>query len=547
MAPQPAASAGSVALQPAAAAGPSDPDVDAGPATVEDTELATPVAEPVPGTAERVTPDAPIAFDPPGGGFIVPFELRLSTRLPNAEIHYTLDGTLPTNASPLYDAPIMVSATSLVRARATSETRATPTIQHSYLRLAEDAAEASSNLPLMVVHRLGHAPPDVESHEFVSAVFAVFEPQDGRARLAGPATWSGRLGVKVRGRTSRSQPKRSFTIELRGEQEEDLPLPLMGMPAEGDWVLYAPYTRDRSMMRNALMYELSRRMGRYAPRTRFCELYFVSDHADVQAQDYAGVYVLTERVTRGDERIDIHKLGTSLTGGYIMQVDDPDAPEEAFSAADQTFVYVDPDYDEITNAQASYLKEYLNGWNRAIRSDDGTDPENGNAYQALMDIPSFVDHHILNLLAKNPDAFRLSAYYYKDRSGPLCAGPIWDMELGLGNRDDKRSLDPASLDPLLSTEYFMLPPYDALFARPSFVEAYWQRWDELLETTLTAHAVRELLADYQHQLSEAELRNRTRWPDMTPANGDLGLEAYRLSNWLDMRLQWIHAELGLLQ
>jgi CotH kinase protein len=407
------------------------------------------------------------------------------------------------------------------------------------------------------VHMLGKAPPAVASRDFVGAVFAVFEPREGRARLNGAATWTGRLGVKVRGRSSRRQPKPSYTIEIRGDDEEDLPIPLLGMPREGDWVLYAPYVLDRSLVRNALMYELSRRIGRYAPRTRFCELYFVANHADLQSADYAGVYVLTERLTRGDERIDVHKLTPSavapsaVTGGYVVKVDDPDVPGEAFSAADRTFVYVEPHYDEIVPEQAAYISEYLASWHRAISADDGFDPLTGNAFDALMDIPSFVDHHILNMFGKNPDAFALSAYYHKDRGGPLQAGPLWDMDLGLGNVDDpykglRRSFEPTEWGPMLGHALFTRTPYADLFKHPEFTEAYWTRWEELLASTLTTHTVREVFAGYAVELAEAELRNRTRWPEMAPASGSFEAELDVLGNWVEARLQWIHTQIGVL-
>lgn len=72
-------------------------------------------------------------------------------------------------------------------------------------------------------------------------------------------------------------------------------------------------------MRNALSYDLSRRLGQYASRTRFCEL-FVDN-------TYQGIYILTEKIKRGKDQVDISKLseadtsGMALTGGYILKID----------------------------------------------------------------------------------------------------------------------------------------------------------------------------------------------------------------------------------
>jgi hypothetical protein len=502
---------------------------------------------------------ASVTFDPPGGGFADSMQLRLRAGgyFANAELHYTLDGSLPTADSPVYSAPITLSATTLVRARALRDGDSSATFNQTYVRVAEDAQSADSNLPLMVVHMLGGEAPDPFSHEFVPATFELFDASAGRARLLGPATWSGRLGVKVRGRTSRMRPKHNYTIEVRGDDDDDLKLPLLGMPPEGDWVLYAPYDHDRVFVRNALMFELSRRIGRYAPRTRFCELYFVADHSDLRAADYAGVYVLTERITRGEDRVDVAKLKpttvsqSGVTGGYIFQIDVPDVPEEQFSAGGLNFVYVEPGYDEITALQSSYLTEYLDSWGRAIRSEDGVDPVTANRFDALMDSSSFIDHHILNMLAKNPDAFELSTYFYKDRGGPLNAGPLWDMELGVGNPDDvyegqARSVSPADWGPGSGETLFMRAPYDVLFEHPEFVEAYWSRLNTLLDTTLSAELVRGLLASYAAELREAEPRNSARWPEMAPRSGSLDGDMNSLGDWVEARLQWMRTQIGML-
>ena len=64
-------------------------------------------------------------------------------------------------------------------------------------------------------------------------------------------------------------------------------------------MLYAPYDWDKSMLHNAFAYDLSRRIGRYAPRTQFCKLFLVAGgNTKVTMASYAGVYVFTERLTR---------------------------------------------------------------------------------------------------------------------------------------------------------------------------------------------------------------------------------------------------------
>ena len=60
-----------------------------------------------------------------------------------------------------------------------------------------------------------------------------------------------------------------FHVFERGENNN---VKLLGLPEENDWILYAPWS-DKSLLRNVLIYSLSNEMGRYAPRSKFVELY----------------------------------------------------------------------------------------------------------------------------------------------------------------------------------------------------------------------------------------------------------------------------------
>src|SRR5687767_8188556 len=106
-------------------------------------------------------------------------------------------------------------------------------------------------------------------------------------RLRAPGH-EGAAEIRLRGNFSRTLPKKPYRLEL----EDDAPL--LGMPADDDWVLNAAYY-DRTLMRNALAYAVSRSIGRYAPRTRFVEL-------SIRGRS-RGVYVLMERLELHPRRV----------------------------------------------------------------------------------------------------------------------------------------------------------------------------------------------------------------------------------------------------
>ncbi len=60
-------------------------------------------------------------FDPPGGSFESPVDVVLSSAIPGASIHYTLDGMEPDENSPVYQSPLHIEQSTLVRARSYKE------------------------------------------------------------------------------------------------------------------------------------------------------------------------------------------------------------------------------------------------------------------------------------------------------------------------------------------------------------------------------------------------------------------------------------------
>jgi uncharacterized repeat protein (TIGR03806 family) len=61
---------------------------------------------------------APPSISPQGGTFAQPVEISLTASEPGAEIRYTLDGSVPGTTDTLYEKPIRLSATAIVRTRA---------------------------------------------------------------------------------------------------------------------------------------------------------------------------------------------------------------------------------------------------------------------------------------------------------------------------------------------------------------------------------------------------------------------------------------------
>jgi hypothetical protein len=92
-----------------------------------------------PGAVDTKKPYAAdvVRIVPSGGNYGAPFDVTLSTRTPQATIHYTIDHTDPTSSSPVYTKPIHVDTTTVVKAIAVAPNRSPSFLRfESYLIFA---------------------------------------------------------------------------------------------------------------------------------------------------------------------------------------------------------------------------------------------------------------------------------------------------------------------------------------------------------------------------------------------------------------------------
>ncbi len=276
------------------------------------------------GEAKERSRVPPPVFSVSGGAFTNDVTLRLETTVPATTVRFTLDGTEPTAAAPSFTAPLVLTNTVVVRARAfTADGAMGVVVSHSYILLEAELLEFHSNLPLVILNSFGREIP----HEAKLVASArIIDLRDHRATLLGAAQWDGRGLVNIRGRASLRYPKRSYTLKVVDEEDEALQVSPLGLPKESDWVLYAPYP-DKTLMRDVLAYELSNQIGRWAPRTRFVEVFVNESGGKLKARDYVGVYVLEEKVKRDKNRVNMERLDLAdnaepnVSGGYIFKKD----------------------------------------------------------------------------------------------------------------------------------------------------------------------------------------------------------------------------------
>lgn len=405
---------------------------------------------------------------------------------------------------------------------------------------AQDAAvqdtTLSSILPLVLIETDGQAIPDEPK---VMARMRVVDNGPGRRNKVGdpPSGYEGWVGIELRGSSSQRFPKKQYSVETRHEDASNRNVALLGFPEENDWVLHAPYS-DKSLMRNALAYEIARRTGRYAPRTRFCEVLLDGD--------YRGVYLLVEAIKDDGDRVDLADTD-EVGGGFLAKLDKRSDDDETWPSRDPAtgqrvhYQFDDPEADELTAAQRDEIEAAFDTLEAATIEGD---------VQSFVDLDSVVDYIIANEIAKNIDAYRISFFLHRPEAGaPIHAGPVWDFNIAFGNADYGAAARPAGL------HYEDPPPSDA-FPIPSwwsrvvesepFQARVRSRWTELRAGPLATDALLAWIDATAEQLDAAQTRNFERWPildrDIWPnahVGGSYAAEVDYLRSWLTERLTWL--------
>lgn len=425
---------------------------------------------------------------------------------------------------------------------------------------AQSSSVIDSNLPLVKIDTKGGT---ILNDPKITADFSVINNGIGKRNKSTdvPNEYNGKIGIELRGQSSQGQPLRSYDIELRDAAGLEAPTPLLGMPAESDWVLYAPYM-DKTMMRNYLAYTLTREMGRWASRIRFVEL--------ILNDEYQGIYLLAEKIKRDSSRVNISKLlptdnsGIELTGGYIFSLDkEPNGWLSSYptpgstNLAPRQFSYVYPKLADITPQQKNYLKQAVDEFESSLAGPRFQDPSLGVRKHA--DLSSFIDFLIINELSRNVDGYRLSTYFHKNKNltdGRIKAGPVWDFDLAFKNAD---YCDGSLISGWAYKFNYVCPSdgaglipfwWDRLMLDTAFVSSLRCRWLDLRKTVLSEQNINRLIDSADLLTSDARPRHFAKWnlSGYQWWRGTNPIQSYEeerdaMKAWIKQRAEWIDLNL----
>ncbi len=416
----------------------------------------------------------------------------------------------------------------------------------------------SSDLPIVIIDTKGAEIPD--DPKIQARMGIIYNGPGLRNNVTDPwNNYDGYIGIEIRGSSSQMFPKKQYGIETTDSLGEDLEVSLLGLPKEEDWILFAPYN-DKTLMRDALAYHLARLTNRYAVRSKYVEV--------VINGDYKGVYVLFEKIKRDKNRVGISKndpenvSGDAVTGGYIIKIDKMtdqapgswwQSPYISDGFKPVYYLYEFPKPEDINEYQENYIQNYFQSFETTLAGSEYSDPFTG--YPELLDVEAFIDYVLINELAKNIDAYRLSTFLHKDvdsKSKKLVTGPQWDHNLSFGNADYYEGYNPQGwmINTIFPDWESFEPPFwwKKLFNDEMMFNKFSKRWHELRLGVLSNENIISIIDSISVMLSEAKERNFERWPVLDTyvwpnyywdSDGTYEWEIGILKSWISERLNWI--------
>ncbi len=333
------------------------------------------------------------------------------------------------------------------------------------------------------------------------------------------------LTIRGRGNTSwTDMPKKSYKIEFEKKQS------MLGMPKDKDWALISNYA-DKTLMRNYIAYRLSAALGAYyAPRSEFAELYLNGE--------YLGVYLLTETIKIGKNRVNIPKdtnsyivektknyhKGDQLVYSYVMKSDSSGVSFHVHNPKNASYNVLSTIKNEIEKFE-KYLKTIQENKDNNIRQH--------------LNVTDCVKYYWVQEYSKNPDAASYSSIYFTWVKNDLIRmGPVWDFDLAFGGHSNESVIKPEKWH--VKTGYWHSYIFKDSVANQARLDFWKENRSIFAEVIDVADSVRVLLKDVAKN-------NFKRWNVLKSTEYVYHRHSYDsykeavedLKDWIRMRIKWI--------
>ena len=362
-----------------------------------------------------------------------------------------------------------------------------------------------TNLPTVVINTQDNTDPYDKVHEIVSTFTIIYD----NGKKVQEETGTSRL----RGNASISFPKKPYRIKLDSKKHMFKDSDMKSPAKARKWTLINNYG-DKSLMRNLVSFEVSRRMKMpYTPWSKPVDV--------IVNGEYKGCYQLTDQINIDKDRVNITEMtpedieGEALTGGYLLELDGYAYQETSWfkTRFGSPVTIKSPDENSITTEQHKYIEDFYNQMEMRILSGDFKDPVLG--YRSMLDEKSLQRYWLVEELTGNPDAFH-SCYISKDRGADkLRVETVWDFDLAFDN--DSRYYPNRDYGDYLSMARGGAGNSRALLRRIFTDETFCDSLRIMWETArqdwgITEESLIAYIDSTARELEESQRLNFIRWP-----------------------------------
>jgi len=382
--------------------------------------------------------------------------------LSGSRIHYTMDGSLPTAASPVYTQPITLTSTAVIRAACFEDGKLPgDTVTASYI------INEGHTLPVL---GLAAEPDELFGSGGIYINYKTEAEIPCNLKLFEESgSFSIDCGLKMHGHTGLEYPKKSFKVNFRGRYGDDvLSYPVYG--EDGPQIYDSLCVRagqdyPSSIFRDELFAALCRQMGEnvLTQRDKFCILY-------INGQ-YFGIYCLKEAFS---QTYYAQNRGVSEQSVTIAQ-----AP-------------VDGSTDFLQ------LLQYCQNHDLAVQ-------EHYDYVAARVDVDSFIDWMIIEGYSCNGDIQQNLRYFKSSEDGGRWQPALYDLDWAFYFHD------PMYHVLSIGQDWQHMPLTRGLMRNAGFREKFLQRLSWAMENVLSHENVIAVIDSYQAMLDAEVPRERARW------------------------------------
>lgn len=305
-------------------------------------------------------------------------------------------------------------------------------LQVSVVAKGEEAGRqyCSGTLPIMFIHT--DEAIDTKEYYVNATCYIDALGQEGYESLG---TLDSPIPLLIKGHgnwTWRAYDKKPYRLKF---QDKVGPL---GMKENRHFTLLPHMDDDLVFLRNTVGFELSRLMGMaYTPEQEPVEV--------VLNGDYVGLYMLTDKIRVGKNRVEITKqddLATDpeeITGGWLLEIDNYEYEGQIYvpnGANDQNSVNITIHEPEVlSREQRGYITTFIENTDQAIRSQNRA----SKMWEKYIDMDTLARYYIVREIVDDAESFRGSCYIHKERGEDtkLIFGPVWDFGNAFRRGHDK--------------------------------------------------------------------------------------------------------------